>query len=90
MQRDVFCQRDGQIEAQRQIAVALLEAIDLLFRLAAALGQQHVGSFDRGGIQRREAIEAVGVPQNLHDRLHLQLRLRQQLHKPGERMRFDL
>ena len=90
MQRDVFCQRDGQIEAQGQIAVALLEAVDLLFRLAAALGQQHVGGFDGGRVQRREAVEAVGVPQNLHDRFHLQLRLRQQLHKPGERMRFDL
>ena len=43
MQGDVFCQRNGVIEAQCQIGVALLEAVNLLFRLAAALGQQHLG-----------------------------------------------
>ena len=90
VQGDVFCQRDGQIEAQGQIAVALLEAVDLLFSLAAALGQQHVGGLDRRGIQRGEAVQAVGPAQDLHNGLHLQLRLRQQLHKSGERMRFDL
>ena len=37
-----------------------------------------------------EAVQAVGPAQDLHNGLHLQLRLRQQLHKPGERMRFDL
>lgn len=31
MQGDVFCQRNGVIEAQCQIGVALLEAVNLLF-----------------------------------------------------------
>ena len=56
MKRHVFCQRNGEVEAKRQIAVSLLETINLLFGFAAALGQQHVGCLDRRRIERAEAI----------------------------------
>ena len=56
MKRHVLCQRDSEVEAKRQIAVSLLEAVDLLFGFAAALGQQHVGCLDRRRIERAEAI----------------------------------
>ena len=83
VQRDVFCQRHSQVKAKGQVAVALLEAVDLLFRLAAALGEQHVGRLDRGRVERRKAVEAVRPAQNLHHGLHLCLRRRQQLHEAG-------
>ena len=56
MKRHVFCQRDGEVEAKGQVAVSLLEAVDLFFGFAAALGQQHVGCLDRRRIERAEAI----------------------------------
>ena len=88
VQRDIFCQRNRQVKAQRQIAVALLKAVDLFFCFAAALGQQHIGGFDCGRIQRREAVQGIRLPQRLHHALHLHLRCRQQLHEPGEGTRF--
>ena len=42
VERDVFCQRYGQVEAHREIAVALLEAVNLFFSFAAALSEQHL------------------------------------------------
>ena len=90
VQRHVFCQRDGEVEAQRQIAVSLLEAVDLLFCFAAALCQQHVGCFNRRGVERAEAVQAVRFAQDVHNFLHLRLRRGKQLHKPGERVRSDL
>ena len=52
----ILGQRHRQVKAEGEVAVALLEAVDLLFRLAAGLGQQHLAGFDNGGIQRREAV----------------------------------
>ena len=84
VERHILGQRHRQVKAQRQIGVALLKAIDLLFGLAAALGQQHLAGLDDRRIQRREAVEGVGLPQDLHHPLHLLLRLGQQLHKARE------
>ena len=50
--RDVLRQRHREVKTQGEIAVALREAVDLLFRLAAALGQQHLGRFDGGRVER--------------------------------------
>ena len=61
VQGHVLGQRHGQVKAQGQVAVALLEAVDLLFRLAAALGQQDLGGLDDGGVQGGEAVEGVGL-----------------------------
>ena len=80
---NILCQRYGQIESQGQIAVALGEAVDLLFSLAAALGEQYLGGLDQRGIQRIEAVQRIGFAQYLHDALHLHLRCRKQLHKAG-------
>ena len=89
MQGDVFCQRHGQVEAEREIGVALGEAVDLLFRLAAALCQQDVGRFNGRRVERREAVERIGRAEHVHDGLHLLLRRGQQLHEAGERVWFD-
>ena len=48
MQGNVFRQRHRQVEAKGQVAVALGETVDLLFSLAAALGEQHIARFDDG------------------------------------------
>ena len=90
VQRHVFCQRDGEVEAKRQIAVSLLETVDLLFCFAAALCQQHVGCFNRRSVERAEAVQTVRFAQDVHNCLHLRLRRGKQLHKPGERVRSDL
>ena len=90
MQRHIFGQGHRQVKAQGQIAVALLEAVDLLLCLAAALGQQDLGVLDDGGVQGREAVEAVGVPEHLHKPLHLHLPFRQELHEAGQGAGFDL
>ena len=84
MQGHILGQRYGQVEAQRQIGVTLLKAVDLLLRLAAALGQQHLAGLDHRRVQRREAVQAVCVPEDIHHSLHLLLGLRQQLHKARE------
>ena len=85
VQGHVLGQGDCQVEAEGQVRVALLEAVDLLFRLAAALGQQDLAGFDDGGVQRREAVEGVGAAEDLHDALHLLLGRGEQLHKAGQR-----
>ena len=83
MQGNVFRQRHRQVEAKGQVAVALGETVDLLFSLAAALGEQHVGRLDGGRVQRREAVEAVGSAENFHHGFQLGLRPGQQLHEAG-------
>ena len=83
VQRHVLGQRHRQVEPQGQVGVALGEAVDLLFGLAAALGQQHLAGLDQRGIQRGKAVQAVGLAENVHHPLHLLLGSRQQLHKPG-------
>ena len=80
----ILGQGHRQVKAQGQVGVALLEAVDLLLGLAAALGQQHLAGLDDRGIQGGEAVEGVGFAQNFHHPLHLLLGLRQQLHKAGE------
>ena len=81
MEGHILGQGYGQVKPQGQVGIALLEAVDLLFGLPAALGQQYLAGLDDRGVQGGEAIEGVGFPQNLHHPFHLLLRLRQQLHK---------
>jgi len=64
-----------QVKPQSQIAVALLKTVDLLFGLAAALGQQNLGILDGGSVQRRKAVQAVGIPEQLHHLFHFLLLL---------------
>ena len=90
MQGNVFRQRHRQVEAKGQVAVALGETVDLLFRLAAALGQQHLGRLDRGRVERGEAIAGVGLGQNGAHFVHLHLLVRLQLHEAGQCAGFDL
>ena len=51
VQRHILGQGDGQIKAQGKIRIALLEAVDLLLGLAAALGQQDLAS-SMAGVSR--------------------------------------
>ena len=83
VQGDVFCQRDGLVKAEGKIGIALLEAINLLFRLAAALGQQHLGGLDGRRVDGGKAVERKGLAQDLQHSLQLLLRRGQQLHKAG-------
>ena len=84
VQGHILGQGHRQVKPQGQIGVALLEAVDLLFGFAAALGQQHLAGLDGRGVQGSEAVSAVGGAQDLHHPLHLLLRGRQQLHEAGE------
>ena len=63
MQGHVLGQGHGQVKAEGQVGVPLGEAVDLLFCLAAALGQQHLAGLDEGGVQGGEAVEGVGATQ---------------------------
>ena len=81
VQGDVLRQRHGQVKAQGEVAVALGEAVDLLFRFAAALGEQDLAGLDDGGIERGEAVAAIGRAQNVHHALHLLLLRGKQLHE---------
>ena len=83
MQGDVLGQGDRQVKAQGQVAVALGEAVDLLLRLAAALGQQDLGRLDDGGVEGGEAVQAVRSAELFQHPLKLRLRGRQQFHKTG-------
>ena len=85
MEGHILGQGHRQVKAEGEVAVALLEAVDLLFRLAAGLGQQHLAGFDDGGVQGREAIQGIGLAKHLHDALHLLLGRREKLHKAGQR-----
>ena len=84
MQGHVFGQGDGEVEAQGQVAVPLGEAVDLLFRLAAGLGQQHLAGLDDGGVQGGEAVAGVGLAEQLHHPVELGLPGGQQLHEAGQ------
>ena len=81
----ILGQRHRQVKAEGEVAVALLEAVDLLFRLAAGLGQQHLTGFNDRGIQGREAVQGIGLAEDLHNALHLLLGRREKLHKAGQR-----
>ena len=81
VQGDVLRQRHGQVKAQGEVAVALGEAVDLLFRFAAALSEQDLAGLDDGGIERGEAVAAIGRAQNVHHALHLLLLRGKQLHE---------
>ena len=80
----IFGQGHGEIKAESQIAVPLLEAVDLLFGVAAALGQQHFGGLDHRCVQAGEAIQLIALAQNVHHPVHLGLPVRQKLHKTGK------
>ena len=89
VQRHILGKGHCQIEPQRQIAVAFLEAVDLLLGLAAALCQKDLGILDSRGVQRRKAVHGVGLAQDFHHALQLLLLLGQQLHKTGQRPGSD-
>ena len=56
VQGHILGQRHGEIKAEGQVGVALGEAVNLLLRLAAALGQQHLGRLDGRGVQRGDCL----------------------------------
>ena len=80
----ILGQGNGQVKAQGQVGVALLKAVDLLLRLAAALGQQHLAGLDDGGIQGGEAVQGIGLAQNGHHAVELDLAGGHQFHKAGQ------
>ena len=80
----VLGQGHGEIKAEGQVGVPLQKAVDLLFRLAAGLGQQHLAGLDDGGVQGGEAVEGIGAAQQLHHAVKLYLALGQKLHKAGQ------
>ena len=81
MSGHVLGKRDGEVKAQREIAVALGKAIDLLFGLAAALGEQDLGGFYKRRIQRGKTVERIALPEDIRYLLHLHLLLREELHE---------
>ena len=84
VQSNILCQRHGQVKTQSQIAVALLEAVNLLLGFAAALGQQDLGILDNRGVQRCKTVGSVGLAQNFGHFLKTDLLGRQQLHETGQ------
>ena len=84
MERHILGQGNGQVKAESQVAVTLLEAVDLLLRLTAAFGQQDFGRFNDGGVQGGEAVEGIGLAEGLQDALELPLLPREQLHEARE------
>ena len=81
MQGHVFCQGNRQVEPQAQIRAALLKAVDLLFRFAAALGKEHFAGLNDRGIQGREAVQGIGAAEDLHHMLQLLLGGWEKLHE---------
>ena len=86
----ILGQRHGEIKAEGKVGVALGEAVDLLLRLAAALGQQHLGRLDGRGVEGGEAVQGIGLAQNLHHPVELYLPRGQQFHEAGQGAGFDL
>ena len=84
MEGHIFCQGDRQVKAEGQVRVPLLKAVDLLFRLPAALGEQDLGVLDDGGVQGGEAVALIDLAQHRHHALHFYLLFRQQLHETGQ------
>ncbi len=89
VQGHIFSKGHCQIEPKGQVAVPLLEAVDLLFRLAAALGEENLGILDDRGVQRGETIGGVGGPEDLHHFFKAKLLARQQFHKAGQSPGLD-
>ena len=89
VQCHILCQRHRQVKPQCQVAVALGEAVDLLFRLAAALGQQNLGILNGRGVQRGKAVGGVGGAQDFQHFFKADLLGRQQLHKAGQSPGLD-
>ena len=84
MEGHILGKGHGQIEPEGQIAVALLEPVDLFLSFAAALGKQNLGILNGGGVQRGKAVGRIGIAEDLHHLLKLDLLGRQQLHKTGQ------
>ena len=89
VQSHVFCQRHCQVKPQGQVTVPFLEAVDLLFRIAAALGQEYLGVFNGGGVQGGKAIGGIGAADDIGHPVKAELLVRQQLHKAGQGPGFD-
>ena len=90
MEGHILGQRHGEVKAQGQVGVPLGKAVDLLFRLAAGLGQQHLAGLDDGGVQGGEAVAGVGLAEQLHHSVKLGLSGGEQLHEPGQGAGFLL
>ncbi len=84
MEGHIFGQRHRQVKAQGQVGIALLEAVDLLLRFPAALGQQYLTGLDDRCVQGVKPYQLLVLAQDVHHALHLLLGLRQQLHKARE------
>ena len=89
MQGHILGKGHRQVKPEGQVAVALGEAVNLLFGFAAALGEENLGILDGGGVQGGEAVGGVGIPENLRHFFKLDLLVRQQLHKAGQGAGFD-
>ena len=61
VQSHILGQGYGQIKPQSQVAVALLETVDLLFRFTATLSQQDLCILNGGGIQGGKAVQRISV-----------------------------
>ena len=89
VQGNILCQRHCQVKPQCKVTVALGKAVNLLFCFSAALGKEDLGIFNNRCIQRCKAVTGIGIAQNGHHTLQLDLLFRQQFHKTGEGTRFD-
>ena len=80
----VLGQGHRQVKAQGQVGVSLHKAVDLLLRLAASLGQQHLAGLDQRGVQGGKAVQGVGAAEDLHHPVELHLPGGQQFHEAGQ------
>ena len=87
--RHIASKRDGQIESQAKVRFALVEAVDLLRGVAAALREKHFRQFDVGSVQRREAVALVGVADDAEQAIELNLLTGQVLGEPAWGSGFD-
>ncbi len=77
----IFGQGDRQVKAEGQVGVPLGKAVDLLFGLAAGLGQQNLAGLDDGGVQRGKTVTLISPFQNGLYPLELDLVGGKKLHK---------
>ena len=83
-------QRDGQVEAQRDVAAAIvLEAVELLVALVAALAEQDLGVLERRRIDRAEAERAIDASSGLDQALTRDHRAGQVIAEALEGPRLD-
>lgn len=83
-------QRDGQIESQRDIAVAVVaEAKQLLVGLVSTFSEQNLRVLQRGRVDRREAVAAIDLPCSVDQLFASDHRVRQVVAETFESRRLD-